>query len=175
MSKQRIQYLSTQSGQASRRDYASKLKDAGAEWVAAQKFWLFGTALYADGSEVTNDEALRDAKHYFNVIDRQLLSRRDYNEGRRLQRLVFLETGKLRANTHLHFFIKGTHLRQYRHIKSAAEENWTRRIRKASNVLILDNIEYINERKGYCWKEFDGISSDALLVECCHLSDPIYT
>jgi hypothetical protein len=175
MTNKRIQYLSTNHTQTKVRERNNQLRLAGAEWLAKQKFWLFGTAIYVDGSEVANDEALRDAKHYFNTVDRQILSRRDYNEGRRLQRLVFLETGRFRANTHIHFFIKGTHLSQYRHIKEAAEENWTRHIRKASNVLVLDNIEHIHERKGYCWKEFDGINSDTLLIECCHLTEPKYT
>jgi hypothetical protein len=152
-----------------------RIKADGAAWIAQQDFWLFGTATYLDGSEICELEAIRDARHYFNAVDRQILARRDYNEGRRLQRLVFLETGRLRVNTHLHFFIKGTHLKQYRHIKAATEELWVRQVQKASNVLVQDNIVGKHERKGYCWKEFDSLHSTVLLVDCCHLTKPFYT
>lgn len=152
-----------------------KIKSAGANWVAEQQFWLFGTARYYDGSKIVRREAERDCRHYFNTIDRQILARRDYNEGTRLQRLVFLETGRNRDNTHFHFFIKGTHLTKYRHIKQVAEANWRRHIHKASDCVVLDNIGHAHERKGYCWKEFDSLSSETLLVECCHLLRPQYT
>jgi hypothetical protein len=151
-----------------------KIKSAGANWVAEQAFWLFGTARFVDGTLIERDAAVRDARHYFNTIDRQLLARRDYNEGTRLQRLVFLETGRNRVNTHFHFFIKGTHLTQYRHIKQAAEANWGKHIERAGNIRVLDNTGLTHERKHYCWKEFDDLSSETLLVECCHLAKPQY-
>jgi hypothetical protein len=114
----------------------------------------------------------RDCRHYFNTIDRQLLCRRDYNANRRLHRLVFIETGKQRSNTHIHFFIKGTHLKQYRHIKAACEVNWRRHIRAASDCIVLDNIDFAHERSGYCWKEYDRLCSETLFTQCCHLPHP---
>lgn len=152
-----------------------RIKEEGTRWIAQQQFWLFGTARYYDGTKITRERAEYDCRHYFNTIDKQLLSRRDYNEGNRLQRLVFIETGKFRANTHIHFFIKGTHLKQYRHIKHTAEANWRRHISKASDCVVLDNIDSIHERKGYCWKEFDSLESETLFLTCCHLASPKYT
>jgi hypothetical protein len=152
-----------------------RISEEGAAWIAQQQFWLFGTARYYDGTTIGRHEAEQDAKHYFNTIDKTILARRDYNEGRRLQRLVFIETGRNRVNTHIHFFIKGTHLKQYRHMKAACEENWTKRIGKASDVLVQDNIEFVHERKGYCWKEFDRLDSEILFTQCCHLLAPQYT
>jgi hypothetical protein len=152
-----------------------RIKQAGSAWLAQQQFWLFGTAAYKDGTDISEAEATQDAKHYFNAIDKKILARKDYDEGRRLQRFVFLETGRHRINTHIHFFIKGTHLKQYRHIKHAAEQLWEQRIKKAKNIIVLDNIEHINERKGYCWKEFDSLDSKVLLLQCCHLAKPLYT
>jgi hypothetical protein len=156
-------------------DVRQRIKIVGAHWIAQQKFWLFGTARYYDGTQVNREQTEQDCRHYFNTIDKQILRRRDYNEGTRLQRLVFIETGRNRVNTHIHFFIKGTHLKQYRHIKQIAEENWNRRIRQARDCVVLDNIEFIHERKGYCWKEFDSIRSETLFLPCCHLTPPKYT
>ena len=152
-----------------------RIREQGTVWIAQQQFWLFGTARYFDGTRIGRHEAEQDCRHYFNTIDKQLLTRRDYNEGRRLQRLVFIETGRNRVNTHIHFFIKGTHLRQYRHIKAACEANWTKHIFKASDILVQDNIDLIHERKGYCWKEFDRLDSQVLFTQCCHLLTPQYT
>ncbi len=151
-----------------------KIKTAGADWIAQQNFWLFGTARYYDGTQVQREDAVRDAKHFFNTIDKQILARRDYNEGRRLQRLVFIETGKYRINTHLHFFIKGTNLAHYRLIKNTCETNWRRHIERAGDCVVLDNLNLQHERKHYCWKEFDCLGSETLLLECCHLVAPLY-
>lgn len=150
-------------------DIRERIRTEGAQWLAEQQFWLFGTARYADGSKIKEHRAIKDARHYFNTIDRALLARKDYNQGHRLKRLVFLETGRSRTNTHIHFYIKGTALNQYRHIKLAAEQLWTRHILQARDCVVLDNINLNNERKGYCWKEFDTIRSTTLLVDCCHL------
>lgn len=152
-----------------------QIRSEGAAWIAQQNFWLFGTARYYDGTLIQREQAERDCRHYFNTIDRQIISRRDYNEQRRLQRLVFIETGKNRVNTHIHFFIKGTELKQYRQIKAVAEANWTSCIAKASDCVVLDNIELVHERKHYCWKEFDSIRSETLYLPCCHLAKPKYT
>ena len=152
-----------------------RIKADGATWIAQQQFWLFGTAKYVDGTEITEHKLKKDIRHYFNTLDKAMLNRRDYNEGRRLQRLVFIETGKSRSNRHFHFFIKGSHLRQYRLLKDTAEALWTRHITQASDILIEDNIEFIQERKGYCWKEFDALHSETLFTECCHLNPPKYT
>ena len=156
-------------------DIRQRIKAEGAQWIAQQKFWLFGTARYYDGTQVGRGQAEQDCRHYFNTIDKKILRRRDYNEATRLQRLVFIETGRNRVNTHIHFFIKGTHLKQYKHIKHIAEENWNRHIKQASDCVVLDNIDLIHERKGYCWKEFDSIRSEALYLPCCHLTPPKYT
>lgn len=152
-----------------------RIKAEGATWVARQQFWLFGTAKYFDGTEINERKAHKDIQHYFNTIDKAILRRRDYDEGRRLQRLVFIERGRNRVNTHFHFFIKGTHLKQYKAIWHIAEANWTRYIQSAASIQIQDNIEFIYERKGYCWKEFDDIHSETLHLSCCHLQQPKYT
>ena len=152
-----------------------RIMEQGANWVARQQFWLFGTAKYVDGTEIHESKAHKDIRHYFNTVDKAMLRRQDYDEGRRLQRLVFIERGRNRVNTHFHFFIKGTHLRQYRTIWQTVEKNWTRHIQGAASIQIQDNIEFIYERKGYCWKEFDDIRSEILYVPCCHLQKPKYT
>lgn len=153
----------------SEHELRERIKAAGARWVAQQQFWLFGTARYYDGTTINRHTAERDCRHYFNTIDRQLLSRRDYNANRRLHRLVFIETGKTRTNTHVHFFIKGTNLAQYRHIKAACETNWRQHISAASDCVVLDNITLAHERSGYCWKEYSSLHSETLYAQCCHL------
>jgi hypothetical protein len=152
-----------------------KIKIAGADWIAEQKFWLFGTARYVDGSCVHRRTLVKDAQHFFNTVDRVMLNRKDYDEGRRLQRLVFHEQGMFGTNAHFHFFIKGTHLRQYKHILQLCEGNWSRHIKAASDCKVLDNIELIHERKFYCWKEFCSLDNETLITECCHLEKPHYT
>jgi hypothetical protein len=141
----------------------------GAEWLRKQNFWLFGTATFKDGSQVTGEQAIADAKHFFNILDRRLLTRKELAAGVRLERLVFLEYGRLGANTHIHFFIKGIEWRHYREIYSACDAIWQERISKAHNLLIKDNLGVDDTRSEYCWKELSSQHSDVLLTECCFL------
>ena len=151
--------------------YVDRLKQDGATWVRSQNFWLFGTATFKDGTQTQDADAVADAKYFFNILDRTILSRKQSHEGKRLGRLVFLEHGKLGSNTHIHFFIKGTHLMQYKAITNLAPQIWQQRITKAYNLIIKDNIGLDNTRSEYCWKEIKSYQRDVLLTECCHLSN----
>lgn len=141
----------------------------GAAWLREQNFWLFGTATFKDGSQVTGEQAIADSKHFFNILDRRMLTRKELAAGLRLERLVFLEYGRLGVNTHMHFFIKGRRWRHYREIYSACDEIWQERISKAHNLLIRDNLGVDDTRSEYCWKELSAQHSDVLLTECCFL------
>ena len=139
--------------------------------MRSQNFWLFGTATFKDGMQTQDADAVADAKHFFNILDRTILTRKQSHEGKRLDRIVFLEHGKLGSNTHIHFFIKGTHLMQYKAITNLAPQIWQQRITKAYNLIIKDNIGLDNTRSEYCWKEIKSYQRDVLLTECCHLSN----
>ena len=74
--------------------FMERLKLEGAEWVRSQNFWLFGTATFKDGSRLKDSNASHDAKHFFNILDRQILKRKETMPGKRFDRLVFLEHGR---------------------------------------------------------------------------------
>lgn len=150
--------------------FIERLKLNGAEWVRSQNFWLFGTATFKDGSRINDSDAISDAKHFFNILDRQILERKDTLQGKRLDRLVFLEHGRLGTNTHIHFFINGKHLSQYNAITKYAPKIWQESISKANNLILKDNIGLDDTRSEYCWKEIKSFQRDVLLTECCHLS-----
>ena len=151
-----------------------RIKMDGTAWVMQQRFWLFGTCTYADGSRITPTRANKDACHFFNKLDRAILARRDYNEKRRLPRLVFLEKGANGDNIHFHFLIKGTNLKQYRHIKWKSEEIWPT-IHTARDILMLDANSSDADLAFYGWKHFYVVESDTLMVQCCHIDRPRYS
>ena len=179
----------------SRASVKKQFIEQGSSWLAQQQFWLFGTASYFDGEKITRAGAEQDAKHFFNILDRKLISRLDYKENRRLQRLVFIETGRTRDNTHIHFYIKGRSLKDYKKIWRLSEEIWSSRIKHGRDLVMLDNIDSNHERKGYCWKELsnelaqyeqktdwsklnkkapeilasDVLTADILLLDCCYI------
>ena len=169
--------------------------EKGSSWIAQQQFWLFGTASYYKGDTISRAEAESDAKHFFNILDRQIISRKDYNENRRLKRLVFVETGRTRDNTHIHFYIKGRNLKDYKKIWRLSEEIWSDRIKKGRDLVMCDNIVSNYDRKGYTFKEADKeqytyaqtknwrkqrkeerevlasdvMTADVLLLDCCYI------
>ena len=71
--------------------FSERIKLEGAEWVRSQNFWLFGTGTFKDGSRLTDSDATYDAKYFFNILDRHILKRKETMQGKRLDRLVFLE------------------------------------------------------------------------------------
>ena len=99
------------------------IREQGAVWTRQQNFWLFGTCTYVDGTAVTRTQCVRNAQRFFNNLDRSVLGRRRsvlgrrlYRENIRLPRLVYVETGRFRVNTHIHFYISGYAWQHYRMI-----------------------------------------------------------
>jgi hypothetical protein len=56
--------------------YVDELKQQGATWVRKQDFWLCGTATFKDGNKITDRQVVADAQYFFNVLDRQALTRK---------------------------------------------------------------------------------------------------
>lgn len=177
----------------SRTEIKKQFVEHGSGWVAQQQFWLFGSATFKKGKKISRQRAERSAKHFFNVLDRKMICRKDYDDNRRLQRMVFIEKGKAGEDTHIHFYIKGRQLKDYRKIKVLCEELWIEEVYRARDIVVLDNIEHNYGRKHYCWKELcseqyaneqkidwkkfnrgellaaDVITTDILLLDCCYV------
>ena len=83
------------------------IREQGAAWTRQQNFWLFGTCTYVDGTAVSRQQCVRNAQRFFNNLDRSILGRGLYRENTKLLRLVYVETGRFRVNTHVHFYISG--------------------------------------------------------------------
>ena len=149
--------------------WIQQIRTEGTEWVQRQRFWLFGTAVYRFGIHVTEEELERDARHLFNVLDKNVLTRKQIKDGTRLPRLVFKESGYQRDNLHFHFFIKGLQWQHYRAIEHTTPHIWCERINKAHQLSVKDNLSPHHSRSGYGWKEYRSLSDLTLLTECCHV------
>ena len=154
---------------ATERQRIEKIKQAGGSWTARENFWLFGTCTYVDGSLVSMDRCIKNMRKYFNELDRRMLIRKQLENGTRLERLVYTETGRWRINRHIHFYIKGYELFQYKIIWQQCEWLWTKLIDNARVCIVKDNLARDWELGNYCWKEFDELGTEVLLTDCCHL------
>ena len=92
-----------------------------------------------------------------------------YRENTRLPHLVYLETGRFRVNTHIHFYISGYVWQHYRRIWTVAEKLWIEQLDRARYCVVQDDLGAGRVYAGYCWKEFDGLSAETLLTEWCYL------
>ena len=97
------------------------------------------------------------------------MGRKLYRENMSLPRLVYVETGRFRVNTHIHFYISGYTWQHYRRIWTAAEMLWGKQIDTARDCVVQDNLGADRVHAGYCWKEFDGLETETLLTECYYL------
>ena len=75
--------------------------------------------------------------------------------------------------THVHFYISGYAWQHYKMIWHTAEKTWREQIDSARDCVVQDNLGAERVPAGYCWKEFDRLSAETLLTECCYL--PTYT
>ena len=141
-------------------------RKAGALWTFEQKFWLFGTATYEQGDMVGLEQVERNARRYFNALDRAVLPKAKVREGIRLQRHVFAEQGRLRANTHIHFFVKGRAWHHYASIRRHAQGLWVSLIAGARDLVLLDNLSLNKQRAGYGWKELRSYDDYTPLYSC---------
>ena len=147
------------------------IRKRGELWTAAGNYWLFGTCRYVDGSTVSKSRCIRDARLLFNNLDRRILGRKLYRENIRLPRLVYMETGRWRVNTHIHFYIKGYEQKHCEEIWQMAENLWVELIEGAWDCVIKDNRTDGAARAGYCWKEFNDYGDEILLVDCCYIEN----
>ena len=151
-------------------DIRKQIVESGGQWVGQQQFWLFGTATYCDGTTVSREKAEKDARRFFNKLDRTLIKRIDLINGKRLERLVFIETGRTRTNIHIHFFVKGNDYVSYEQIVEQCEMIWAEQIDKSYEIDLRDNKYAGNRRNAYCYKEMNNLNADVLHVECCHIN-----
>ena len=151
------------------RQRIGRIREQGAVWTRQQKFWLFGTCTYVDGTAVTRQQCAQNAQRFFNNLDRSVLGRRLYRENVKLPRLVYIETGRFRVNTHIHFYISGYALQHYRRIWQAAEKTWREQINAARDCVIQENFGADRVHTECCWKEFDGCAAETLLTKGCYL------
>ena len=154
---------------ATERQRIEKIKQAGGSWTARENFWLFGTFTYVNGSLVSMDRCIKNMRKYFNELDRKMLTRKQLDNGTRLERLVYTETGRWRINRYIHFYIKGYELFQYKMIWQQCEWLWTKLIDNARVCIVKDNLARDWELGNYCWKEFDELGTEVLLTDCCFL------
>lgn len=150
-----------------------KIVNEGGKWVGEQKFWLFGTAKYYDGTMISREMVEKDASRFFNKLDRVLMKRKDLIDGKKLDRIVFIETGRTRTNTHIHFFIKGNDYVSYEQIVEQCEIIWTEQIDKSYDIRMDDNRYAGNRRNEYGYKEMNNLNADVLFPKCCHIN-PTY-
>ncbi len=115
---------------------------------------------------VTLEQAERNARRFLNALDRAVLPNEKVREDVRLQRHVFAEQGRLRANTHIHFFIKGRAWHHYSAIKRHAEPLWLKLTTGARDLVLLDNMGLNRQRAGYGWKELRCYDALTPLYSC---------
>ena len=97
------------------------------------------------------------------------MGRKLYRKNTRLPRLVYVETGRFRVNTHIYFYISGYAWQHYKRIRHTVEKTWREQIDSARDCIVQDNLCAQRVHAAYCWEEFDGLASETLLTECCYL------
>lgn len=153
-------------------------RDAVADWTRSNAFTLWGTCLF-------NFDSLRDIadrqkaiRRFFNALDRHIYTAKEISkEGKRVERLVFLEKGRSRDFLHWHFLCKATNAKELKKIINFTQKFWNEKTNDTQN-LVLDINSYGDDRGGYAIKEFRqdentkafvDYDNEQIFVECCYL------
>ena len=145
-----------------------RIKNAVGEWVAMNKFSLFGTATYKHPQNVRLDKAHKDAAHFARLLSRRVLGKHTVDRQHiYLPMMMFVERGKNRDNTHLHFFTKGYTLTHTKQIVVHANCLWQQKITNALDVVIKDEREA--QRRTYTMKEQLALDDEILSPQACYL------
>jgi hypothetical protein len=151
-----------------------KMKEAMGKWIAENNFTLFGTATYVHPINVKIEKAHRDAAHFARILSREILGKHLVDrQNTYLPMMMFVERGKQRDNTHLHFFTKGYTLKHTKQIITLADKIWKKRIDYSLDVLIKD--EHEAQRRTYTMKEQLALDDDIISPKACFLpTNPQY-
>ena len=145
-----------------------RIKIEVGEWIAAYDFTLFGTATYIPPQAVRLEKAHKDAAHFARLLSRRILGKHTVDRRKTyLPMMMFVETGRNRDNTHLHFFTKGYTLRHTKQIVVHANTLWRQNIHNALDVVIKDEREA--QRRTYTMKEQLALDDEILSPKACYL------
>jgi hypothetical protein len=146
-----------------------KIREALGEWVAENDFNLFGTATYINAHTITRRKAHTDAAHFMRLLSRKVLGKHKVDREKiYLPALVFVEKGKNRDRTHIHWFTKGYTLKHTKDIIVNADRLWKAKIEKAMDVMILDEVEA--QRRTYTIKEQQAFDAEIISPKACYLT-----
>jgi len=146
-----------------------KYQLAAAEWNKQNNFTLFGSCLFNYESTLSKSDRVKAMKRFWNAIDRKIYTKKEVVvEGKRVERLVYVEEGRGRDFIHFHFFCKAETPKQLKQIINASQHFWNKNVND-TQILDLKLNQRSDDRSGYGVKEFSSISNEQILTECCHL------
>jgi hypothetical protein len=150
------------------REYCKRMVEGVGNWIAAENYTLFGTATYIDAMNVRTQKAHKDAPHFARLLSRRVLGKHKVDrEGTYLPMMTFIERGKNRDKTHIHFFIKGYTLKQTKGIIYHSNRIWQSKIDCSLDLVIKDELEA--QRRTYTMKEQLSYDDEILCPNACYI------
>ena len=147
-----------------------KLKEAIADWIAENDFTIFGTLNYYNAKNIRLNKAHKDAATFMRKLNLTILGKHKVDRlNTYFNSITFVERGRNRDNTHIHFFIKGETLQDEKDISYYAYRIWNKaNIINANNVVLKD--EAYAQRRSYCLKEQQALDDLILCTNACNVS-----
>ena len=105
-----------------------RMRTAYWQWVEQSNFDYFIVLKFRDGFAIHDRQAMKLTKLFLNKLDRCFVKRGELENGKRLERMVFIEHGITGENTHINLYmnnIDGLNYRQFRHAIITTWENTT--------------------------------------------------
>lgn len=138
--------------------------NAHKQWMDELAYPYFVTLSYNYQSVTSLVRAKKSLSRFFNALDKKVRTKEELAMGQRIERMVYIESGKSGTNYHSHFFYKPKSQMDNLRIQYWIHELWTTKVRFAEDVVIKTNGEG-DDRHGYCMKEYFENQEDKFFPE----------
>ena len=157
-------------------------KQAVTDWNAKQQFTLFGTCQFMFKSNRTIEDRKKAVMRFWNAVARTIYTAKEIaTEGKRVERIVYLEQGRSRDYVHFHFFCKANNPTQLKTLINTTQHFWNNKVEDTQtlDIKLNQNSDYrdgdgIKEYEAICFDDNRNFKTEILneqiFVECCHLT-----
>lgn len=147
-----------------------KQRIAYREWLKQEQFEFFIVLKFYDGTAISDEVAKKRLRLFLNKLDRHFIERRELERfGKRIERMVFIEHGEGRENTHFNVYMRRQGDFDDLYFRRIVMRLW--RQTTYSNDLKIKCSDNDDAVCFYSTKELDSnCSKEMLVADCCYLS-----
>lgn len=146
-----------------------KTKNALIDWMCSAELDTYATLKFKNGYDIAEDAAERTLSQYLNRLDRTYFGKREIRQGLRVQRFVFLHTGRSGQNIHYHIAFKA--LGPLQQFCTVAHNVWSKNFAETcGNTSQVTQIRSLKASSEYSLHEYAKLGDRSFVAQYSHIN-----